>query len=58
MIVNPKNCPCCGGAGEVKDIPKPYRHGWIGCPACGLYIQWNRDPWGALSKWNRRANNG
>lgn len=29
-------------------------HGWVGCPKCGLYIQWKRDPAYAEMKWNRR----
>lgn len=55
-----KNCPCCGEPGKLKDgITRThsgnYRRGWVGCPACGLYIQWAHDPEGAIAKWNRRA---
>lgn len=53
-----ENCPCCGGAGEVKDVQGKFRHGWVGCPNCGLYINWAHDPQAAIAKWNRRANNG
>lgn len=53
-------CPCCGGIGKIKDgivhtHGGGYRRGWVGCPACGLYIQWTHDPHGAVMKWNRRA---
>lgn len=55
-----KECPCCGKPGKLKDAPKTtrrgsFRQGWVGCPACGLYIQWAHDPRGAIEKWNRRA---
>ena len=50
-----RECPCCGGEGHVKSVSVPHSHGWVGCPECGLYIQWNRDPDGAIAKWNRRA---
>ena len=50
-----ENCPCCGGAGEVKDVQGKFRHGWVGCPNCGLYINWAHDPQAAIAKWNRRA---
>ena len=50
-----ENCPCCGKQGVLKDLPKPHRHGWVGCPACSLYIQWTHSPEGAIAKWNRRA---
>lgn len=32
-----------------------FRRGWVGCPECGLYIQWAHDPDGAIANWNRRA---
>ena len=53
-------CPCCGGPGKLKDGVTPthgggYRRGWVGCPECGLYIQWTHDLLGAVLKWNRRA---
>ena len=51
-----KACPCCGGEGKLKDIHTKIRQGWVGCPACGLYIQWKISPDGAVKKWNRRAN--
>lgn len=50
-----RECPCCGAPGQVKAVNTPHSHGWVGCTACGLYIQWNRDPKDALEKWNRRA---
>lgn len=53
-----KCCPCCGGEGKLKDIHTTIRQGWVGCPACGLYIQWKISPDGAVKKWNRRADNG
>ena len=53
-----KRCPCCGGEGKLKDIHTKIRQGWVGCPECGLYIQWKISPDGAVKKWNRRADNG
>lgn len=50
-----KACPCCGGEGKLKDIHTKIRQGWVGCPECGLYIQWKISPDGAVKKWNRRA---
>ena len=55
-----RECPCCGKPGKLKDAQKTtrrgsFRQGWVGCPACGLYIQWTHDPAGAIRKWNRRA---
>ena len=50
-----KACPCCGGEGKLKDIHTKIRQGWVGCPACGLYIQWKISPDGAVKKWNRRT---
>ena len=54
-----KECPCCGKPGKLRDIRKTtrrgsFRQGWVGCPECGLYIQWAHDPRGAIEKWNRR----
>ena len=54
-----RECPCCGKPGKLKDAQKTtrrgsFRQGWVGCPACGLYIQWAHDPSGAIRKWNRR----
>lgn len=49
-------CPCCGGPGRLKDSQgRQVRQGWVGCPACGLYISWKISPDGAVRKWNRRA---
>ena len=53
-----KRCPCCGGEGKLKDIHTKIRQGWVGCPACGLYIQWKISPDGAVKKWNRRVEDG
>lgn len=55
-----RECPCCGKAAQGKSVYYPGRiqgfmRGWVGCPACGLYIQWTHDPSGAIRKWNRRA---
>lgn len=55
-----KDCPCCGKPGQVQgtrhpDVKRGFMHGWVGCPACGLYIQWTHDPAEAIAKWNRRA---
>ena len=52
-----RECPLCGGPGQLKICPKPYRHGWVGCSVCGLYINWNNAPEGAVKKWNRRTDN-
>ena len=57
---NLRECPCCGKAAQGKAAYNPGRNqgfmrGWVGCPACGLYIQWTHDPSGAIRKWNRRA---
>ena len=50
-----KACPCCGGPGLLKDVRGKIRRGWVGCPACSLYINWQISPDGAIKKWNRRA---
>ena len=51
-----KACPCCGGEGKLKDTQgRQVRQGWVGCPACGLYINWKISPEGAIRKWNRRT---
>lgn len=50
-----KACPCCGGPGQLKDVRGRIRRGWVGCPACSLYINWQIDPAGAVKKWNRRT---
>lgn len=49
------NCPHCGGDGQIKYIHKPFTHGWVGCPVCHCYIQWNHDPKAAIKTWNKRA---
>lgn len=59
MPNNMKPCPFCGGEGKIKEAVVPtsgggYVRGWVGCPGCGVYIQWNHDPAGAVKKWNRR----
>lgn len=51
-------CPCCGGPGQLKDVRGKIRCGWVGCPACQLYINWKIDPAGAVKKWNRRVEDG
>ena len=50
-----ENCPCCGGAGEIKDVRGKFRHGWVGCPECGIYKHWTYTPSEAIKIWNRRA---
>ena len=58
--IGPRDCPCCGKPGKVKftklenNITLPDR-GWVGCPECGLYIQWVYSPEGAIYKWNKRV---
>ena len=49
-----RECPCCGKPGEMKTVYQRFRHGWIGCPACGLYMQWKNDPAAAVARWNTR----
>jgi ssDNA-binding Zn-finger/Zn-ribbon topoisomerase 1 len=54
-----KSCPLCGGPGKLKDSRGgKVRQGWVGCPACGLYISWKISPGGAVAKWNRRTPSG
>ena len=61
-----RECPCCGKAAQGKGTyirsgsggNSGFMRGWVGCPECGLYIQWTHDPEGAVAKWNRRASNG
>ena len=50
-----RECPCCGKPGEMKTVYQRFRHGWIGCPACGIYMQWKNDPAAAVRRWNRRV---
>lgn len=52
-----RECPCCGAPGKLKSVKAyvGFMRGWVGCPACGLYIHWAHDPAGAIRKWNRRA---
>lgn len=52
-----KDCPCCGAPGKLKSVKSyvGFMRGWVGCPACSLYIQWAQDPADAIAKWNRRA---
>lgn len=53
-----RECPCCGKPGDIKVVRTKIEpgvfFGWVGCPACGLYIHWARDPELAIRKWNRR----
>jgi transcription elongation factor Elf1 len=49
------NCPHCGGKAEVRAFNTTHLHGWVGCPECGCYINWNHDPAGAIAKWNKRV---
>ena len=50
-----ENCPLCGGKAEVKAFSGMFQHGWVGCAACSLYINWSHDPEGAIKKWNKRV---
>ena len=50
-----KPCPLCGADGKLKDARGKIRQGWVGCPACSLYIGWKIDPAGAVARWNRRV---
>ncbi len=54
-----EDCPCCGEPGKLKSVKAyvGFMRGWVGCPACGLYIHWAHDPGGAIEKWNRRVKN-
>lgn len=54
MII--EKCPFCGKDAKLKDILTPYRHGWVGCPECGIYKQWSYRPEEAIEKWNSRPN--
>ena len=49
------NCPHCGRKMQIKTIPKPFVHGWVGCPFCGIYKQWKHDPEDAIRIMNRRV---
>lgn len=55
-----KPCPCCGAPGKLKSVKAyvGFMRGWVGCPACGLYIHWAHDPEGSIAKWNRRVDDG
>lgn len=49
-------CPLCAEPGQMKDAGGGrIRQGWVGCPKCGLYINWKISPAGAVKKWNRRT---
>ena len=48
-------CPFCGGKAQIKIICKPYRHGWVGCPACRVFINWNQSEAASVAVWNRRV---
>ena len=50
-----ENCPHCGGKSEIKSFTGMFVHGWVGCPACQIYKNWNHDPEDAIKKWNMRA---
>ena len=51
-------CPHCGGEGQIKTVHKPFTHGWVGCPECRCYIQWNHDSTPAVKTWNARCGDG
>lgn len=50
------SCPCCGGEGYEKKTYEKFPHGWVGCPACHLYINWTYDDRWAIARWNQRVN--
>lgn len=50
-----KDCPFCGGHGQVKTLRSPFNHGWVGCPLCKVYINWTYSEAEAIKKWNRRV---
>ena len=52
-----RECPHCGGEATIKIIQTPFPHGWVGCPACKIYKQWNHSPKEAIERWNRRTDN-
>ena len=47
-------CPFCGKPGKLEDFPRPYRHGWVGCPVCRFYRNWQVNPKDAIAAWNTR----
>ena len=49
-----RSCPFCGGEAQIKYIQKPFMHGWVGCPSCKIYKQWQHSPKEAVEIWNRR----
>lgn len=57
-MVRIEDCPFCGEAGKMKDIATPFRHGWVGCPECKVYISWKVSPKHAIATWNRRTKCG
>lgn len=54
-MIELKNCPHCGKPAQSKTIDKPYRHGWVGCPNCGIYKNWTYSIKEAVEIWNRRV---
>ncbi len=55
---NLKPCPLCGKPAQIKSNYKPFVRGWVGCPECHLYINWQHDPFYTVQRWNRRVNDG
>ena len=53
-----KRCPFCGGEATKKTVQTPFQHGWVGCAKCKAYMQWQYDPSGTITKWNRRVSDG
>lgn len=51
-------CPKCTAPAEHKTVPKPFQHGWVGCPRCKKYFQWVYDPQNAINQWNAYAQEG
>ena len=55
IVESLEDCPHCGDKAEVREFRGMFRHGWVGCPKCGCYINWSHDPDGAIAKWNKRV---
>lgn len=50
-----KPCPFCGKPGQEKKVYKPFFHGWVGCPECKCYINYEHSDKYAVIRWNRRT---
>ena len=54
-VLHLANCKHCGGKAQIKAFTGKFYHGWVGCPACGIYKQWTASPKEAVEIWNRSA---